>query len=317
MNCYDKIKIITSIDYISNINTKAFNTTVKDDEVIYYKYRQETPFNLIIIVNYQQNELSIEFTGKILLDNYSKLISRDTIKLCFQQINSLGICVVDYDKILHDSKVVKCDNTKDVDCQNISDIIKTVRTNLKNYRKWVIKEYRGGITIENSVKSPRHKKRLSIYDKGKELQKANNTPFLNTISNHKYLNKYFENKIRFELNLNSMGQIRKLLNIPDNSLLNVLNAPCNPILAVIDESIKFSDTIQPQELCLKDYERLLLIKDCDYNLAKVEAKIRSLIPKTTSVSLKMKPYRELFNRLESANTKSVDLRKLVYSSPIL
>ena len=41
MNCYDKIKIITNINYISNINTKAFNATLKDDEVIYYKYKQE------------------------------------------------------------------------------------------------------------------------------------------------------------------------------------------------------------------------------------------------------------------------------------
>ena len=316
MNSYDKIKIITNINYIQNINTKAFNAILKDDEIIYYKYRQETPFNLIIIVNYHQNELSIEFTGKILLDDYYKLINKDTITQCFQQINSMGICTLNYDKILIDSKVVKCDNTKDINYQNISNIIKTARANLKNYRKWVIKEYRGGVTIENSVKSPRHKKRLSIYDKGKELQKANNAHFLNVISNKEYLIKYFEDKIRFELNINSMEQIRKLLNINDNSLLNVLNSSCNPIFSVIDESIKFNDTISVKELTLKDYERLLLIKDCDNNLAKVEAKIRSLIPKTTSVSLKMKPYKELYNQLSNA-TESIDLRKLVSSSPIL
>lgn len=315
MNSYDKIKIITNINYIQNINTKAFNATLKDDEVIYYKYKQESPYNLIIIVNYQHNELSIEFTAKILLDDYYKLINRDTIHSCFRQINSLGICSLDFDKILNNSIVVKCDYTKDIIFNNLSEITKAVRANLKNYTKWVIKEYRGGISIENIAKTPRYKKRLTIYDKGKELKKSNNYNFLNTISNQDYLIKYFENKIRFELNINSMEQLRKLLNIPDNTLINVLNSSCNPILTVIDESIKFGDTAPIQKISLKDYERLLLIKECDNDIVKVEAKIRSLVPKNTSITLKMKPYRELCNGLNNV-IEHLDLRKLVSSSPL-
>ena len=43
----------------------------------------------------------------------------------------------------------------------------------------------------------------------------------------------------------------------------------------------------------------LLIKDCDYDLEKVEAKIRSLTPKTTSIKREMQPFRELYGRIQN------------------
>lgn len=85
------MKLITSIDYISNINSTIFLATTNLDEVLYYKYQQDKPYSLLILIDYSHNELVLEFTGKILLDKYSALINRETIIDSLNNINKLGI----------------------------------------------------------------------------------------------------------------------------------------------------------------------------------------------------------------------------------
>lgn len=51
---FDKIKIISQIDFISDINEKIFISNMKDNVLLYYKYKQKSPFVLIIIVNYEK-----------------------------------------------------------------------------------------------------------------------------------------------------------------------------------------------------------------------------------------------------------------------
>lgn len=86
------------------------------------------------MINYQHNELILEFTGKILLDKYPSLINRDNIKDCLSEINKLDICSLDTDAIIQDSEVVKCDVTKDVEFEYIDKILKisdqTLRTTI-------------------------------------------------------------------------------------------------------------------------------------------------------------------------------------------
>lgn len=47
---FDKMKLITSIDYISDINVSVFLTSVKNDEVLSYKYQQDKPYSLLIFI---------------------------------------------------------------------------------------------------------------------------------------------------------------------------------------------------------------------------------------------------------------------------
>jgi hypothetical protein len=53
------------------------------------------------------------------------------------------------------------------------------------------------------------------------------------------------------------------------------------------------------------------MKDCDYDLGKVEAKIRSLYSKNTQIAQVMKPYKELHHRLFHDTVPAFDIRKLV------
>lgn len=307
---FDKMKLITSIDYISDINVSVFLTSVKNDEVLSYKYQQDKPYSLLILVDYSHNELVLEFTGKILLDKYSELINRETIEDCLSNINKLNICRLNIEGILHDAEVVKCDVTKDI-ATDIYVINSTIRQNLTNYRKWTVKPYNSGITLENTVSTPKYKKRLAIYDKCKELEKANNVNFMNGLSTKNEILSYFKGKVRFELNINTKQQIRQLLNIPNNNIQNVLNTTANPILTVIDEAVKYVPQQQQKAQTLRNYEHELLLKDCDYDLVKVEAKVRTLLSSTTSITNKMKLYKALYKRLQENQNNAIDIRSLV------
>lgn len=308
---FDKMKLVTKIDYINDINYSKFLLNSKEDNILYYKFQQKRPFYLLVMVNYQHDELIIEFTGKILLDNYTNLINIYTAKDCLAQINRLGICHLNIDSIMNDCNVVKCDVTKDVESNQIQDITNNIRQNLSNYKKWITRSYqKEGITIENVVKTPKYKKRLIIYDKAKELQTTNNQHFLNAISHPDEMLLYFNNKIRFELNINTMDQIRKLLNIPNNSLLEVLASKANPILSVIDEAIKYND-FQQKKLTLREYEHNLLLKECNYDMSAVEAKVRALSARNTSITRAMKVYKDLYSQMQMKTARQIDIRALV------
>ena len=72
-----------------------------------------------------------------------------------------------------------------------------------------------------------------------------------------------KDKTRFELNIVTKEQIRKLLNIQDNKLRSVLHSDANPILTVFDEAINLNGTTI-NHTNKKDYMMELVIKDCDY-----------------------------------------------------
>ena len=262
------------------------------------------------MVNFENNELIIEFTGKILLEGYKDLIHGGNIRQCLDTINKMGICKLDVDSIVTHGYVAKCDVTKDIRVENFSMIVRYCRQQLKNYRKWICRDYASGVVIENVVKTPRYKKRLVVYDKYKELQKSENECFLATISNGKALLDSYRGIVRFELNINTMAQIRTLLSVNDNSLNAVLASEANPILAVIDEALREHSSIRP---CtnLRDYERVLFLKECHNDLMEVEAKMRTLVSNNTSIRRVMKPYIELYQQMQNTADLGFDIRKMV------
>lgn len=59
MITFDKLKIITNIEDIAEIDTSAFVTQTKDGEILYYKYSQQSPFSLLIMADKKKGILSI------------------------------------------------------------------------------------------------------------------------------------------------------------------------------------------------------------------------------------------------------------------
>jgi hypothetical protein len=93
--------------------------------------------------------------------------------------------------------------------------------------------------------------------------------------------------------------------------MNVLNSEANPILTVLNKAIKETSVNTHAIRTFKEYQLELVLKDCDNDLGKVEAKLRSSYSKKTQIAKLMRPYRELHHRLQESATPAFDLRKLV------
>ena len=308
---FDKIKIITLIDFISGIKESKFISLIKNGELLSLKYTQNEPCSLLININYKEKELVLEFTGKILSDEYYKLINKETITNCLNEINKLEICKLDVVGILKNSTVVKCDVTKDIKSDlEIKQISDEIKCHISNYSKWKVSRYNKGVCIDKLVKTPKYKRRLTIYDKYSELMKATNKAFINNLHDKEMLLKKFTGIIRFELNINCIAQIKELLGIKSNDLESVLSTNVNPIRTVLNEII-ISDADRHRVNTWKSYTQELVLRDCNYDLELLEAKIRGLISTNTPVKRVLQPYKDLYQRLMDTNNKHIDVLALV------
>lgn len=312
MNTFDKIKLISRLEYIEIIDTSKFTSVIKDGNILHYKYTQNKPYSLNIKVDYEQHELVLEFTGKVLLERYRELINIETIAYCLENINKLNIVKLDIGQIITDSQVCLCDATKDIIIDtDIKDMITQIKTMISSYDKWKYKPYSGGIDISNCAKTKRHKKRVIIYDKYEEMKMATNREFLKTISNGEEMLNSFKNVKRFEVNLNTMEQIRTLLEIKDNSLLSVLNSTANPILTVINKILVKGNHTDNKNITLDELPRQAFLEKYEHDLGRIEMVIRQHSAKTTSIKKAMQPYKDLKRKLESLDDTAIDFRALV------
>ena len=301
MLTFDKLKIVASLNAVKICDEDRFEKTVKNEVVTAMNYYQSAPYLLRMKIDYERDEFVIEFTGKVLGKDYPKLISCDTIGLCFDNITALGIVVIDKEAMMN-ATVVKCDVSTDIALNDIPQLISYVRGHLRNYRKYLCRELKNGnLIIEKNVTDKDYKKRLTIYDKGKEMNMKSNARYIEANG----LYDAFAGKCRFEMNLNTKEQIRKSLNISDTRLGTVLSARKNPIREFLDEVVK-EDTEQIAISNKKSYIISLVLKDCDYDIAKVEAKMRGFHKRGTDIQKLMEPYRAALNGLSEQTTYSMD-----------
>ena len=300
MITFDKLKIVADIRALEVCDETRFEFIEKDGIVSSLKYYQEHPFLLMIKVDYECREVVIEFSGKILGKDYPKLISKDTILQCFRAIDALGLCKIDIDAMM-DADVVKCDVTKDIPVADVPQVTDYIRSHIRNYQRFVCRKLKNGnVVVEKNVVSKKTKKRMTIYDKGNEMRRSANRPFV-----EKYgLEDAFSGMCRFELNLDSKEQIRKSLRIADTKLMTVLSSDADPISDFLD------DVVEPREAVpmtdKKSYMTMLVLKDCDFDLEKVEAKMRIFYPsKGTSISRVMEPYKAMMERMSSQQESDV------------
>jgi len=175
MICFDKLKIITSLARVTYINEGVFQQIYKEGKLQQLKYKKTTPYELLILINYEQNEVAIEFTSKILEGRCTELINEETMYLVFDKIFQL----VDFiDNEYENFEVVKCDVTQDITPQikvgeytapfnnktyteydyiSMDELKRYANTSLSNFDKWKCRKYKNnGFTIENVVSTPRY-----------------------------------------------------------------------------------------------------------------------------------------------------------------
>ncbi len=300
MITFDKLKLVADISAVVGFDEGQFEKTEKNGFCT-FKHYQEVPYLLAIKIDYPEKEVVLEFTGKVLGSDYPKLISMDTIQQCFQAINSLGIITLDIDAMM-DAEVVKCDVTKDIRFDDIPSLTNYVRQHISNYHRYVCRRLRNNnLVVEKNVTSRKTKKRMTIYDKGKEMLKVENRRFSEAYG----LEGAFDGICRFELNLNTKEQIRNSLAIGSTKLQEVLSSNANPIADFLDDVIE--DDVLPSSMTdRKTYVTMLILKDCDYDLEKVEAKMRQLYPsRGSNISTIMQPYRQMMEQLNSSKESNM------------
>ena len=299
MITFDKLKLVADISAVLDYDKTRFETIEKNGSVSALKFYQEAPFLLNIKLDFECGEAVIEFSGKILGKDYPKLISRETIMECFYNINVLGICTFNPEALM-EADVVKCDVTKDIPVSDIPVVTDYVRSHIGSYLRFQCRKLRNGnVVIDKNVTSKRTKKRMTIYDKGNEMLRSHGREFAEDHG----LEGAFSGMCRFELNLNSKEQIRSSLHIADTKLISVLSTDANPILEFLDEVVKpGEETVRMSDK--KSYLTMLVLKDCDYDLEKVEAKMRGFYQsKGTSISRVMEPYRAMMEQMGDGGGK--------------
>ena len=314
----DKIKIISSIDNIKILEEDKFENRVKDGCIVKQQYTMMSPYYLYIEADYQDRELVLEFTGKILRDDYHNLINKDTIHSCLSNISDLGLCELNTDKILTDGEVVKIDVCQDVECLDCKSLTETIRAGVGNFKKYLVRNIGDNLVIEKNVKTKGYKRRLTIYNKEKELRMAGNNGFISSLNNPQVVLDYFKGKIRFELNLNSKEQIRRSLNIVDTSIQSVFDSISTPIWDFLDVAVTDGD-VEANCNSLAELKDQLLLEYCSNDLVKVEALLRKYYSRNTHISQVMKPYRALVAKLAENLTPNIkqQLRNLLLEITIL
>jgi hypothetical protein len=315
MNRLDKVKIKTSIKHIKNIDDTQFNETCLNEVIQKHQYNTNKESSLYIKIDYSNNELVIQFTGKILKDRYPELINKNNIRNCFENINKMGICELDIDSIIQDAEVMLCDVTKDVPYEDIKALENYIKANIVNYKNWIVEPYQKGIALRKICSTKNYAERIIIYDKGKKINMASERAFLNSLNDKKKVQSYFSNKIRFERNLTTMKKIRDAMNISDNSIMSVLESNSNPLLDVLDLALQKPSYKNDTAIItsLKDRKNDSFLKEYNYDLSAVEKEIRRLAPKNPSIKTQMEPLRELHHRIMNNKMPLFDARNLVMS----
>lgn len=292
MLTFDKLKIVAGISTIIVNDITPFTVIKEAGEIRCIEYRQKKPFLLTVKVDYQAKEVVVTFTGKILGRYYPQLISVDTIRMCFENINAMGFCTLDIDEMMN-AEVVLADVTRDVHGLDTSEVTRFIQSHIRNYTQYKSRYMKNGnYEIQKNVTGKHLKKRLTIYDKEKEMKMAENRRF----AEENGIQDAFVDTCRFELNLNSKEQIRKSLGLTNNKLVSVLQSSANPIMDYVEEVVCVPmEPIQYSDF--KSYITSLVLKDCNNDLEAVEAKLRSLYSRG-GFHLKrvMEPYRTMLEQ---------------------
>lgn len=298
MNKFDKLKLIADISAIRIVDESVFEKNVIGNEISSMRFHQEKPYSLSIKIDYEEREAVVEFTGKVLGEDYPKLISEETIVKCFENINAMGFCEIDIESMM-DAEVSKCDVTKDIRYDDIPKLTSYIRSHISNYNSFICRLKRNNnLVLEKNVDTNKCKKRMTIYDKGREMSSAENRRFV--ADNH--LEGVFDGVCRFEMNLTSKKQIRESLGIHNTKLRSVLASTATPISDFVEVAVT-QNTNEPDLSDKKEYIAMLVLKDCDYDLEKVEAKMRGFHKRGTKISEVMKPFRAMLEQMQNSDSQ--------------
>ena len=271
------------------------------------------PYNLYIAVSYVKQTLTLEFSSKILKENYPDLISRDTIKKCLTNINQLNICNIDVDSILSNGVVTSVDITYDADLILNDNLLDALNSQVNNYRRFKWTHYNNeGITFTKDVKSKDCTETITLYNKEKEICTSHNKNFLNSLSQPQQIMDYFKGKTRFEITLDTPKKIMNYLNLTDTKIFSVLNSDTNPILILFDKIFNNSVT-NISNATFDNYEEWsmkIILDSYNGDLKRLEQDVRNKFSSRSGATKRMKKFEAVHHAMTSASTNENLIEKV-------
>jgi len=317
---FDTIKIRTKIDYFKKeILTFSENKNPRNGNIKgkYYSSKNDNniPFDLYIGISYTRQSMSIEFSSKILFDNYPKLITKDTFRQCLENLNNLGICEIDIDGILKDCYFSLLHITVDFLMELTDEILNTLNILGNNSLRFDWRHYeKTGITFSRDVKDEDAKDTLKIYNKEKEIDLFKNKKFLSKLENPNKIKEYFQkNNTRIEIILKT-EKIKKYLDIQDTHIDNVFNSKTNPILLVFNNIFGTEElkTNFSQKYSYDEWFMKIALEKYNHDIKKIKLELKNYY-KSRKIDGRIKKLKELSKRIlnESPSNSTVlsDIRK--------
>ena len=315
---FDRIKIKSNYKYLLDTKVKfneMFHSRSGEKTGLFYSSKDDIniPYNLYIAVSYVKQTLTLEFSSKILKENYPDLISRDTIKKCLTNINQLNICNIDVDSILSNGVVTSVDITYDADLILNDNLLDALNSQVNNYRRFKWTHYNNeGITFTKDVKSKDCTETITLYNKEKEICTSHNKNFLNSLSQPQQIMDYFKGKTRFEITLDTPKKIMNYLNLTDTKIFSVLNSDTNPILILFDKIFNNSVT-NISNATFDNYEEWsmkIILDSYNGDLKRLEQDVRSKFSSRSGATKRMKKFETVYRTIVSASTCENPIEKI-------
>lgn len=315
---FDRIKIKSNYKYLLDTKVKfneMFHSRSGEKTGLFYSSKDDIniPYNLYIAVSYVKQTLTLEFSSKILKENYPDLISRDTIKKCLTNINQLNICNIDVDSILSNGVVTSVDITYDADLILNDNLLDALNSQVNNYRRFKWTHYNNeGITFTKDVKSKDCTETITLYNKEKEICTSHNKNFLNSLSQPQQIMDYFKGKTRFEITLDTPKKIMNYLNLTDTKIFSVLNSDTNPILVLFDKIFNNSVT-NISNATFDNYEEWsmkIILDSYNGDLKRLEQDVRNKFSSRSGATKRMKKFEAVHHAMTSASTNENLIEKV-------
>ena len=315
---FDRVKIKSNYKYLLSTKVKfneTFHSRSRELTGLFYSSKDDIniPYNLYIAISYPKQTLTLEFSSKILKENYPHLISKDTIKECLTNLNKLNICEIDIDKILLNGVVTSVDVTYDIDFVLKDEVLSALNSQVNNYRRFKWTHYdKEGITFTKDVKSKDCSETITLYNKEKEICTSHNKNFLNSLSRPKSIIDYFKKKTRFEITLDTPKKIMKYLNLTDTKIFSVLNSDTNPILTQFDRIFDNSTSNIPN-ITFDDYESWamkIILERYKSDLKLLEQDVKSKFSSRSGATKRMKKFETVYRAMTSASTNENPIEKV-------
>ena len=315
---FDRIKIKSNYKYLLDTKVKfneMFHSRSGEKTGLFYSSKDDIniPYNLYIAVSYVKQTLTLEFSSKILKENYPDLISRDTIKKCLTNINQLNICNIDVDSILSNGVVTSVDITYDADLILNDNLLDALNSQVNNYRRFKWTHYNNeGITFTKDVKSKDCTETITLYNKEKEICTSHNKYLLNSLSQPQQIMNYFKGKTRFEITLDTPKKIMNYLNLTDTKIFSVLNSDTNPILILFDKIFNNSVT-NISNATFDNYEEWsmkIILDSYNGDLKRLEQDVRNKFSSRSGATKRMKKFEAVHHAMTSASTNENLIEKV-------